>query len=99
MAFTTEHAPAETVDDTDHRIERIRKSPLLWNDAGAKPHRRDIEAQLDNEWNDVTEIPVFDVERRDPHPDAEARDERNGGEHRQQQDLPARNESIPDHER
>ena len=99
LAFTAEQAPAKSVDDADHRIEGISKTPLLRNDAGAEADRRHIEAELHDERNDVAKIAILDVERRDPHADTEAGHERDGREHRQQQNLPARHELVPDHQR
>ena len=99
LAFAAEQAPAKPVDDADHRIEGISKTPLIRDDARAEPDRRHIEAQLHDERNDVTEIPILDVERRDPHADTEAGHERDAREHRQQQNLPARHELVPDHQR
>src|SRR5712671_5784962 len=86
-ALAAEQAPAEAVDDADHGVERIEKTPLVRHDGGTEAHRRHIKAKLHDEWNDVAEIPIFDVEGRDPEADAQARRESNGREHRQQQNL------------
>ena len=63
--------PAETVDDADHGVEGIEESPFFRNDAARKADRRDIEAKLDDEGNDVAEVAVFDVERGKPEAEAE----------------------------
>ena len=52
----------------DHRIEGVQKTPLIRNDTRAEPNRRYVQAQLNNEGNDVAEVPVFDVERGNPTP-------------------------------
>src|SRR3984893_11265185 len=98
LAFAAKDTPAEAVNDPDHRIERIGEPPLVRDNPGAVSDRRDVEPELNDEWDDITEIPVFDVERRDPYPNAEAHDEGNRGKKRQQHDLPARHEGVPDHQ-
>ena len=98
LAFAAEQAPAKSVDDADHRIEGIKQAPLLRDDAGAEADRRHIETELHDERNDVAEIAILDVERGDPQADPEAGHERDGREHRQQQNLPARHELVPDHQ-
>src|SRR6516162_2977661 len=80
LAFTAEQAPAKSVDHSDHWIERIKKAPLIRDDAGAETDRRNIESQLHYERNNVAEIPILDVERRDPHADPKTGHEHNARE-------------------
>src|SRR6266851_5336640 len=66
LALPAEDAPAKPVDNPDHRVERIDKPPFLRHNVGAEPDRRDVEAELHDEGNNITEITVFDVKRGDP---------------------------------
>src|SRR5438132_6713673 len=97
-AFAPQQAPSKPVDNARHRIEVICQAPWLRDDVRAEPDRRHIEAELHDERDDVAEVAVFDVQRSDPHADANARDESNRREYRQQHDLPAGRETIPAHE-
>src|SRR3981189_3226862 len=56
LALAAQDAPAEPVDDTDHRIERVEQPPILRHDARAESDRRDVEAELDQERNHETEV-------------------------------------------
>src|SRR3954469_8090185 len=76
-ALTAEQAPTKTINHANHGIERIEKPPFLRHDIGAKANRRDVKAKLHDERNDVTEVPIFYVERGNPDPNAEARTESN----------------------
>ena len=75
LALAAEDAPAEAVDDADHRIEGIEQPPLLRDDARAEADGRDIEPELHDERNDIAEIAVLDVERGDPQSRPDAGDE------------------------
>src|SRR5208283_1109859 len=44
-----QQAPAETIYDSHHRIERVEEAKPLWNHAALKADRRDIKAKLDYE--------------------------------------------------
>src|SRR5205807_8782059 len=90
--------PAEAVNDPDHWIERIGEPPLVRDNPGAVSDRRDVKPELNDEWDDISEISVLNVQSRDPNPDAEARDECNGGENGQEQNVPAWHECVPDHQ-
>src|SRR6516165_3126985 len=93
-----EQTPAKSINNADHRIEGIDQTPLVRDNAGTESNRRHIEAQLHNERDNVAKIPILDVERGDPHAHTQAGHERNAGEHRQQQNLPARHKLVPDHQ-
>ena len=65
-ACGTEDAPPETIDDADQRIQTVEQPPFLGDDAAAKTHRRNIETELDKEWNDVAEVAILHVQRCNP---------------------------------
>ena len=44
-ALAAKQAPAEPIDDADHRIEGIEEPPLTRNDVGAEAHRRHVQAR------------------------------------------------------
>ena len=64
LSLSTQKGPAEAVDDSHHRIQRIQQSPLLRDDAAAESHGRDVHAKLDNEGDDIAEVAIFDIQRR-----------------------------------
>src|SRR5690242_3296482 len=61
LRLRAENAPAEAVDHSDHRIQRIKQTPLWRHDAGTEPDRRDIEPQLHQKRDYVPEVAVFDI--------------------------------------
>src|SRR5262245_32464544 len=75
-AIAPEHAPAEAVDGADDRVETVPKAPAFRNDGARESDWRDIEAELDDERDDVAEIAIFDVERSDEEGRTEARQHR-----------------------
>src|ERR1700682_757590 len=66
VALPAQDAPAKAIDDSHHRIEGIHQTPRLGDDARAKADRRNVEAELHDERDDISEIPVLDVEGGDP---------------------------------
>src|SRR3984957_7365012 len=66
-----EQRPAEAVDDPDQRVERIEQAPRFRHVGGGESHRRDEQAELHDERNDVAEVAVFDVERSEQQSEAE----------------------------
>src|SRR5512135_255046 len=44
--LAADDAPAEAVDDSDHRIEVVEQSPLFWHDRAWETDGRDIETEL-----------------------------------------------------
>ena len=72
-ALPAQEAPAETVYDSHHRIERIEEAKPLRNDAALESDRRDIKAELDHERDNETEIAILDHEGGDPQADSRAR--------------------------
>ena len=89
-AFAAQDAPAEAVDHAHHRIEAVPEAPLLRHDGAGEADRRDIKAELHDERDDVAEVAVFHIERRDEQRRAEAREHGQHNEDRQEHDLPAR---------
>src|SRR4051812_3056638 len=87
LALTAEQAPAKSIDHAHKWIEGVNQTPLIRDEVRAEADRRYIKPQLHDERNDVTEIPILDVERRDPYADTEACHERDRRECRQQQNL------------
>ena len=62
-AGPAQDAPPEAVDDAHHRIQAVEQSPLFRDDAAAKAHRRNVQAELNHKGNDVAKVPVLDIER------------------------------------
>src|SRR5258708_21175139 len=98
-AFATEDAPSKAIDNPDHGVERIDQAPLLRYHTGAETDRRNIHAELNDEWNHVAEIPVLDIERGHPQRGTEEGKEGQEHEKRQHEHSPRRREFIPDLDR
>src|SRR5437016_9617187 len=64
--LAAEEGPAEAVDDADHRVERVEQMPFFGDDRAAETDRRNVKTELHDEWDDVTEVAVFDVQRTEP---------------------------------
>jgi hypothetical protein len=95
--LAAEEAPAEAIDDADHGVERIKQTPLFWDDVGAEADWGDVETELNDEGNDEAEIPVFDIQGCEPEAGPEGGEKGDEDEDGQKQDLPAGKELIPDH--
>ena len=67
-----EDAPAEAVDDPHHGIEAVKQPPLLRNDLAAESNRRNIKTELHNKGDNIAEIPVFNIECRNPETGSQA---------------------------
>src|SRR5262249_1716053 len=80
--LASEQAPAKSIDHSDHRIEGIEETPLIWDDVRAEPDWRDVKAQLHDERNHIAKVAVLDVERGDQNTDGNDRDEGSEGENR-----------------
>jgi hypothetical protein len=72
-ALSAQDAPAKSVDHADHRVEGIEQAPLLRYHARAETDRRDVQAELHDERNDVLKVAIPHVESGDPEggPDAD----------------------------
>src|SRR5271166_4761277 len=66
-----QQAPAETIYDSHHRIERVEEAKPLWNYAALEADWRDIKTKLDHEWDNETEITIPDHEGGDPQTHSE----------------------------
>src|SRR5262245_24116920 len=62
--LTAENAPAEAVDHPHHRIEVVEQVPSCRDDLTAEADWRNIKAELCNERDHISEIPIFYVQRR-----------------------------------
>src|SRR3954452_24245282 len=62
----TDDAAAESLDDTDHRIQRIEMAPALRDDAQRVNDRRHEHPGLDEKTDRVPDVAVLDVQRRKP---------------------------------
>ncbi len=96
-AVAAEDAPAETVDHAHYRIEAVKQSPLLRNNLAAESYRRNIKTKLHDKGDDIAEIPVFHIERRNPETGSQAGQQGQDDEERQQQHLPDGCELIIEH--
>src|SRR5258708_40240245 len=83
--IAAKQAPTKTVNNSDDGIEAVEQAPLLRHDGAGEANGRDIEAELQQEGNDVAEIAIFDVQRGDPEGWANAGQERQQDENRQEQ--------------
>jgi len=70
---------------------------LLRDDVAAEADGGDIKAELDDKGDDVTEIPVFNVQGGNPESGAEAGQKGEEDEEREVEELPAGEKSIPEH--
>src|SRR5216684_4274039 len=61
-AFAAEQGPAEAVDDADHWVQCIQHPPFFRNDGTAEADGGHVKPELHDEWNDVTEVAVLDIE-------------------------------------
>ena len=68
----TEEKMKEAVDHAYHRIEAVPEAPLRRHCAARKPDWRDIEPELHDKWDDISEIAELDVQRGDEEGGAEA---------------------------
>src|SRR5262249_53519769 len=75
LTLPAQYAPAKSVDDPDHGVQRIQETPLVRNDAGAVTDRRRIEAELNQEWDDIADVPIFHVQSSKPKAGAQAREQ------------------------
>src|SRR6267154_337603 len=75
--------PAETVNDTGHGVEAVKPAPALRHQRACIRHRRSKHPELDEERNDVANVAIEGVERREPQADAESREERESEKRRQ----------------
>lgn len=97
LTLTSEQAPPKTVDYADHWVEAVEEPPLLGNDRAGEAHRRNIESKLDDEWNDIAEVAILDVESRDPEAWAEGGEEGKENKSGEEKDIPVGDEPIPGH--
>ena len=98
VVLTAEQAPAESVDDADHRIDGIKETKPVRNNTAQKPDRRDVKAKLNNKWNNKAEITVLDHKSGDPQADSEGSCKRQEHKERQKRDGCRRHKAIPDHQ-
>lgn len=76
LGLAPQKAPTEAVDDPHRRVETVDEPPFLRNGGAGEAHRRGIEAKLQDEGNDVSEVPVFDVQSGEEQRRAQARQHR-----------------------
>jgi hypothetical protein len=95
--LAAEEAPAETVNDANHRVQRVEETVLLGDDTGTEADRRDVEAELDDEWDDESKVAVFDIQRGKPETRPEGGQEGEENKDREEEELPAGQEPVVDH--
>ena len=71
-----QQTPTETIYYSHHRIERVQEPKVFWNHTTLETDWRNIKAKLDDEWDNETEIAIFDHQRGDPQTDPERGTER-----------------------
>ena len=70
---------------------------MFRDDLAAESYRRNIKTELHHKRDDIAEIPVFHIERRNPETGSQAGQQGQDDEKRQQQHMPAGCELIIDH--
>lgn len=98
MRVPPEDRPPESVDDPDHGVQGIEQTPFFRYDVAGEPHGRNIQAELDDEGDDVPKVPVSDIERGEPQAEAEGRRECQQQKQGKAEHPPAGDESVPCHE-
>src|SRR5262249_54017703 len=76
LTLPAQKTPPKSINNTDHGVQGMQDAPLVRNDAGAVTDRRRIEAELNQEWDDISDVPVFHVQRGKPKAGAQAREQR-----------------------
>lgn len=75
MRIAPENRPPEAVNDAYHRVERIDEEKtvpeFIMNHRTAEPDWRNIKAELHYKWDDISEIPKFDIQCSDEKPGAQ----------------------------
>src|SRR5688572_23397983 len=94
----SEQCPAKAFHDPDHRVQRVKRAPLLRQQAARVGNRRGEQPQLGEERHDVAHVAELDVQRREPESDPERRGKRERDEQREPDDLDARGDAVPPHE-
>src|ERR1700737_3740097 len=74
LALATQQAPAEAIDHAHHRIKAIKHPPFFRDHGARKAHRRNIQAKLQNERDDIPEVTILYVERCDVESRTETRE-------------------------
>src|SRR6476661_6982931 len=90
--------PAESLDDADHRVQRVQGAPSLGQQAAGIGDGRREHPELREEGHHVSNVSKLDVERREPEADAERGREGQRDEHRKPYDLRGGCDSVPPHE-
>src|SRR5262249_32296561 len=98
MALAAQEAPAKTINHSHYWVQAVPEAPYFGDHSGGEAHRGDIEPELDDEGDDVAEIAVLDIERREEEGGAEARQDCEGDEEGKEEDLHAREHFVPDHD-
>src|SRR6266478_130213 len=74
--LSTQYAPAKPVDHTDHGVQGIKQTPLLWNDVRTIANWRHVQSKLNEERNDVSDVPVLNIQRGEPNARTKTREQR-----------------------
>src|SRR5262249_36317376 len=98
LALRAQYAPAESIDNSNQRIQVENRSPASWHDIDAKSNWRDIQCELQRERNYIAEIAIFRRHRREIRSCAEGSQSCHDREDWQEQKLPAGNVLVPNHQ-
>ena len=97
-----EHRPAEGFDDSRHRVEGVEQLQIIRNRCGGISHWREEKPELGHHGEDISDIPIEDVERRKPQPHAERDEEGEDDEKGNCEHCPRKRDFIikhhPDHD-
>src|SRR6266576_4257088 len=95
--LTTGKSPTKSLDYSSHRIQVIKEAPFFRHDARRIGDGRDKHPELNDKWDRLPDVPVADVDNREPQTDSQ------GGEHDeedqkgQQECAPSWRYPVPDH--
>jgi len=94
----TQDTPAKPVDHAHHRVEVVPETVLFRHHVAAESHRRNVQAKLHDEGNDIPEVAVLDIQRGEVESDPEGGEKREDDEQGQENDLPGRHILVKRHE-
>lgn len=91
-ALAPQDAPPEPVDHPHHRVEGIPEPVSFRDHIRGEPHRGEVQPELHQERNDVSEVAVLHIQGREVDPHAEGGKEGKQQEEGQQEQIPTRRE-------
>lgn len=101
VIVAAKYGPAESVNDADERIEAVKEeggiAEFVPDKAAAVGDGRNVHSELNEEWDDETDVAVFDIERGDDQTWPKGGDECEQEEGRKREQSPSRCEAVKHH--